>query len=243
MSSRRSLRQAAVCGLAFLLFAAGQAQAGSFQVGPVSATLTVDHPVAALTVRNTGADPAVIQLEAMTWSQVGDQDKYGPASDILATPPIFTVAAGASQVIRVGSRAPSSQGERAYRLFLREIPPPPKPGFQGMRMALEISLPLFVAPGTPITPSLHWRATMANAGHLRIQLTNTGTAHARLSRFTLALAASAKPLPIPTKTVYVLPGAVHEWLVDAAVTSGEALHLAAQTESGTVQADLVVDPR
>lgn len=242
MTRTRTMRQAA-CGLAFFLFAAAGAWGGSFQVGPVSATLSADHPVAALTVRNTGADPAVIQLEPMAWSQANGKDTYVPAADILATPPIFTVAPGASQVLRIGSRTAGTQGERAYRLFLREIPPPPKPGFHGMRMALEISLPVFVVPSTPIAPSLHWQATIADAGHLRIRLTNEGSAHARLTRFRLARASAATPLPLSGKTVYVLPGASHEWLVDAAVASGDNLHLTAQTESGTVQADLVVATR
>ena len=123
MATGRFVRLAA-CGLAFFFFAAG-VWAGSFQVGPVSATLTADQPVAALTVRNTGGAPAVIQLEAMAWSQAAGKDTYVPTSDILATPPIFTVAPGASQVIRVGSRAPGVQEERAERLFLREGPPPP----------------------------------------------------------------------------------------------------------------------
>lgn len=242
MSKLRFMRQAA-CGLAFLLFAAGAARAGSFQVGPVSATLSADHPVAALTVRNTGGSPAVIQLEAMAWTQADGVDKYAPATDILATPPIFTIPAGGSQVIRVGSRAPATQGERAYRLFLREIPPPPKPGFRGMRMALEISLPVFVVPSTAIAPALQWQATVVDARHLRIRVTNTGSAHARLTRFTLARAKGAAPLPMPRKTVYVLPGTSHEWLVEAAVASGDDLRLTAQTDSGTVQADLAVVAR
>src|SRR3546814_9833017 len=68
----------------------------------------------------------------MAWSQSGGKDVFAAVDDILATPPIFTIPAGGSQVIRVGSRrAPDPQHERAYRLFLREVPPAPQPGFQG----------------------------------------------------------------------------------------------------------------
>jgi fimbrial chaperone protein len=233
-----SMRQAAF-GLALFFSAMTAAWAGSFQVGPVSATLSKDRPVAALTVHNTGSEPAVIQLQAKAWSQAGGKDIYAPAADVLATPPIFTVAPGASQVIRVGSRHPDTQVEMAYRLFLREVPPPPKPGFQGMRMALEISLPVFVVPSRPIAPSLHWEATVADAAHLRIRLTNTGSAHARLTRFTLARAHGGTRLPMPDSAVYVLPGTSHEWIVDAAAAPGETFHLTALIDSGTVQADLV----
>lgn len=232
------LRQAA-CGLAFVFLAAGQASAGSFQVGPVSATLTTDHMVTALTVRNTGNDAATIQLQAMAWSQAQGKDVFAPADDILATPPIFTVPAGASQVIRVGSRrAPDAERERTYRLFLREVPPAPQPGFQGLRMVLEISLPVFVQPAVAVAPELHWEATRVDAGHVRVQATNTGTAHARLSHFALA-GGDGKPLPMSTNTVYLLAGNSHKWVIDAPVTE-RRLSLTADTESDSIHADLVI---
>jgi fimbrial chaperone protein len=233
------LRQAA-CGLAFVFLSNGQAWAGTFQVGPVSATLSVKHMVAALTVRNTGADPATIQLQAMTWSQVDGKDTYAPADDLLATPPIFTVPAGASQVIRVGSRrAPDAQHERTYRLFLREVPPAPKPGFRGLRIVLEINLPVFVQPLSPIAPELSWQAERADAGHVKLTARNTGTAHVRLSHFALS-GESGKPLPIAANTVYILPGSSHTWLIPSAANAGSHLKLAAETDAESLQTDVVV---
>lgn len=239
-----SLYQAA-CGLALCLSMAGTTRAGSFQVSPLRATLSGSQPVSALTVRNAGTQPAVIQLEAMAWSQPAGEDKYVPAPDILATPPIFTVPAGGSQVIRVGSRRPAdASSERAYRLFLREVPPPPKPGFKGLQMALQISLPVFVLPATKAAPELHWQAASATNGQLRIGVTNRGTAHVRLTDFKLSPAGSPRHLPMSAQPVYVLPGATHDWLVDArgVVAAGSTLHVSAQadTDAGAVQADVVV---
>lgn len=242
MTTTSLLRQAA-CGLALFLLGAGTASAGSFQVSPINPTLSASKPVSALTVRNTGAGPVVIQLEALAWSQPSGKDTYLPAPEILATPPIFTIPAGGSQTIRVGSRIPSdARGERAYRLFLREIPPPPKPGFNGLQMALQVSLPLFVLPSTPATSQLQWQAIRTTDGHIRISVANTGQAHAHLSGFKLS-AAGAKPLPMPIAAVYVLPGASHEWLVDTNVASGTSLQLVAQDDARTVQAELVVADR
>jgi fimbrial chaperone protein len=242
-----SLHQAA-CGLALSLTVAGTAWSGSFQVSPLRATLSGSQPVSALTVRNAGTQPAVIQLEAMAWSQPAGEDKYVPAPDILATPPIFTIPAGGSQVIRVGSRRPAdASSERAYRLFLREVPPPPKPGFKGLQMALQISLPVFVVPATKIAPDLHWQAVSATNGQIRVGVTNRGTAHVRLAGFTLSPTGSLRKLPVSTQPVYVLPGATHDWLVDArgAVAAGSTLHVSAQadTDTGAVQADVLVSDR
>jgi fimbrial chaperone protein len=239
----KSLLHQAVGGLVLFLLGTGIASAGSFQVSPINPTLSASKPVSALTVRNTGADPVVVQLEALAWSQPGGKDTYLPAPEILATPPIFTIPAGGSQTIRVGSRVPSdAHGERAYRLLLREIPPPPKPGFNGLRMALQVSLPLFVLPVAPATSHLQWQATRTADGQVRITATNAGQAHVHLSGFKLS-DAGAKPLHMPTAAVYVLPGASHEWLVDADVASGATLQLMAQDDARAVQAELVVAGR
>lgn len=242
MRTQRSTHRA-LWGLVFFL-AAAAASAGSFQVSPVNPTLSSRHPVSALTVRNTSANPTVIQVDAMAWSQPEGVDTFVPAPDILATPPIFTLPAGGTQVIRVGSRLPpDANAERSYRLFLREIPPPPKPGFNGLRMALRISLPLFIQPTASAVPQLEWQAIAWEKGRLRIQATNKGLAHARLSAFKLSTGINGKPLPIPGETAYVLPGASHVWVVQAGVVSGTHLHLAAETDSGAIQTDLVVAGR
>jgi fimbrial chaperone protein len=239
---RTTLHQAA-CGLMLLLIGvACPAWASTFQVNPVMVTLTPDKPVAALTVRNVGADAAVIQMKLVSWSQADGTDTYAPTSDILATPPIFTLPANGSQVIRVGfRRPPDGRGEHAYRLFLQEIPPPLKHGFQGLRMALRISLPVFVQPSTAGAPQLHWQATPTGRGQIRIRLSNDGVAHAKLSGFRLSMDDNAHPLPMPQQPVYVLPGTTHEWVIDAPDAPGERLHLSAQRDSGAVvQAELVV---
>jgi fimbrial chaperone protein len=239
---KMTLSQAA-CGLVLFVIAISSAIAGSFQVSPVSATLTRGQPVSALTVRNTGAEAAVIQLEAMAWSQPDGKDRYVPAPDILATPPIFTIAPGGSQVIRVGSRRPPDTTERAYRLFLREVPPPPKPGFSGLRMNLQISLPIFVQQDAAAAVQLEWRAEQTAAGQTRIHVTNRGQAHARLSRFKLSTAPGNKPLPMEDHIVYVLPGATHDWLLKTPIAPGTHLHLAAESDGRSLQTDLVVAGR
>jgi fimbrial chaperone protein len=230
----------AACGLVLFAVVASSAIAGSFQVSPVSATLTRVESVSALTVRNTGTQTAVIQLEAMAWSQPDGRDQYALAADILATPPIFTIAPGGTQVIRVGSRRPPGTTERAYRLFLREVPPPPKPGFSGLRMNLQISLPIFVLQDAAVAPQLEWQVERTSAGQTLIHVTNRGQKHARLSRFKLSTTIGDKPLPMEDHIVYVLPGATHDWLLNTPIAPGSKLHLAAQSDGRSIQTDLIV---
>lgn len=235
-------RAACTCGLA-LMVAVGTARAGSFQVDPVKLTLTRQKPVGVLHIRNTGTQPTVVQVEVKVWSQGDGSNSYAAAPEVLATPPIVRLAPGAVQVIRVGLRHPAAgTNEQAYRVFLREVPPPPEPGFKGLRMALRISIPMFVPPATPGKPVLQWHLSPAPNGKLRISVTNQGTVHAHLSQLALQ-GAGASALPMPESVIYVLAGATRTWLVDAhgAIKVGQRLHLSARgDDAGPIQANLVV---
>lgn len=235
----RVLRQA-VCGLALSIAGAGAASAGSFAVNPVRATLSASQPVGALTVHNTGADPAVLQLEVVSWAQQEGKDVYTPTREILATPPIFTLPAGGSQTIRVGlRRAPDGRRELTYRLYLQEVPPPPKPGFQGLQVALRIGVPVFVSPPVAAKPALTWQAARTAQGQLRVSATNSGNAHVQVANFKLSLGGGTE-LGTQQVAAYVLPGQGRDWLVKADAPAGAVLRLSAQTDAGDVQADMVV---
>jgi fimbrial chaperone protein len=236
----RVLRQAGY-GLAFFIAGTVCASAGSFAVSPVRATLSSAAPVASLVVRNDDSTPVVVQLELAAWSQQDGKDKFTPTREILATPPIFTVPAHASQVVRVGlRRAPDAQSELDYRLFLQEVPPPPKPGFQGLRMALRISMPIFVAPAVAAAPALHWQAIRAPEGKIRIRLTNAGNAHVQVANFRLTLPGGADS-SLQQVATYVLPGQSHDWLVAGTAMPGATVRLSAQTDVGDVQAEVVME--
>lgn len=233
-------------GRAFLslcLLACTSAQAGTFVVNPVRATLSASQSVGALTVRNDGAEPTVVQLEALSWSQQDGKNVYGSTREILATPPIFTLPPGGSQIVRIGlRRAPDPERELSYRLYLQEVQPPPKPDFQGLQVALRIGIPVFVLPSSPAKPVLHWQLSRTPQGQLKLTLSNTGKAHIQVANFRF-VPAGREPLPTLQVAAYVLPGQSRDWLVDAAPAPppGSALRLFAQTDAGDIQVELVVE--
>jgi fimbrial chaperone protein len=236
----RALGQAAL-GLAIFFFAGTPlCRAGSFTVNPVRVTLSAGHAVAALTVRNVGADASVIQLETSRWTQQAGKDVLTPSREILATPPIFTLAPGASQIVRVGLlRALPAQGEVTYRLILREVPPP-QPIAQGLRVALAISMPVFVVAARPSFANLQWQAVRLGAGSIRLQATNTGNAHVQIGAIELSSTGSASPLIRENVATYVLPGSTRSWTLKSAadVPAGSILRLQAITDGGGVQASI-----
>jgi fimbrial chaperone protein len=239
---RRALGQA-IYGLAFLLGAAPLATAGSFAVNPVRATLSSKQPVGSLVVRNSGTESTVIQLEVVSWTQENGKDVYTSTKELLATPPIFTVPAGGSQVVRVGlRRSVDSQRELAYRLFLQEVPPT-KTDVQGLRVVLRVGIPVFVIPPVRATPVLRWQASRTAEGALRLSLTNDGNAHIQVAKSKLMLATAGQPLMTQEVAAYVLSGQSRDWIykLSPLPAAGAPLRVAAQTDAGDVQAEVVVE--
>lgn len=237
------LGQAALgLAISFSFSAAPLAHAGSFTVNPVRVTLSPGHAVAAITVRNAGSDASVIQLETFRWTQQDGKDVLTPSREILATPPIFTLLPGGSQIVRVGlRREPDAQHELTYRLILREVPPP-QPIAQGLRVALAISMPVFVVAAHPSFSNLQWQAQRLADGRIQLQATNTGSAHVQVGSIQLSLPGSAAPAVRESVATYVLPGNARSWTFKSSVALpvGSVLALQASTDGGDVQAKVTL---
>ena len=231
-----------------ILFVMGSsvANAASFGVSPVRVTLSESQQMGALTVRNDGTEPVSMQLEVLNWSQEAGKDVLTPSRELLANPPIFTVPAGGSQLVRVGlRRAPDAQRELTYRVILQELPPPPNPNFMGTRMLMRISLPVFVLPEVDAKPVLLWQAARTPQGALKISLTNNGNAHIQIANFKLSLPGSVQPWVTKESAEYVLPGQSRDWTLPAnsenpAPPLGVTLQLFAQTDVGDIEAEVLV---
>lgn len=207
--------RAAAAGFLTCLLGSAASVASGLQVEPVRLTLMRAQPITVFTVRNTGEQPVVLQVQAVAWAQRGDEELYTPTRELLATPPIFTLAPGAVQTLRVGlRRAPDPQRELAYRLYLQEVP----------------------------VPQLHWRAERRPDG-LRLSLANAGNAHVQIADLALFAADGAAPLFSRTVAAYVLPGQSRQW--DFAVrdppSAGARLLVLAHIDGGEADAGVVLE--
>jgi len=233
-----------------LLFAAiGSAFASSIAVNPIRVNLSEKQKTSPMVVRNSGAEPSVVQLQVMSWSQHDGKDVLIPSRDLLATPPIFTVPAGGTQTVRVGLRQRTdAKTEGSYRLILQEVPPAAKPEFRGLRVALRLSVPIFIAPAGAMTRSLAWQADVmptADSQDLRISSTNIGNAHVQVLGFKLYSDGAELPLLSRVESSYLLPGQGREWSLrlTSVPPAGSTLRVEARTDAGEVRADVVLAER
>jgi fimbrial chaperone protein len=227
---------------------ASNAISGSFQVTPIRVELSATQRTGALTVRNDTPDPLVLQIELSEWSQRDGEDIYVATPDLLATPPIVTIAGGREQVFRVGlRRPPDPTRELTYRVFFQEVVPPPAADFRGLQVALRVGLPAFVKPVVPdAKPVPAWTARITPDGKLAVSARNSGNAHLQVVEFKVTVPGSDAVIASNDRMSYILSDQSREWLLDlkpvlpAGVTR---LRLMAQTDAGPIEAELVLEPR
>ncbi|GAB3630568.1 molecular chaperone [Pandoraea terrae] len=222
-------------------------KAAGFQVSPIRVTLSPEDKGAALTVRNDGEQPVIVQVQTMEWTQSDGRDVYAPTEDILATPPIFTVQPGKVQILRVGlRRVPDPLKELSYRIYLQEVPPAAQPGFQGLQVALRLGLPVFVQAQQPAKAALKWSVETLDRGRLKVRAMNEGTAHMQVTDFALTLVGDDRPVAAQQVAAYVLPGQAHEWVLPtdpAKKLSGRKVRLKAYTDAGSADVEIAVEKK
>jgi fimbrial chaperone protein len=217
------------------------AWAGSFQVNPIRVDLTPRVQTTALAVKNTGDESVVVQVSVEGWSQDSGKDVYAPTKDVIATPPVMTIPPNEERIVRVGMRrAADRTKELSYRLFLQEVPPPPKPGFQGLVVALRIGLPVFVAPVQgQAAPRITWKAARLPDNKLEITATNDGTAHLQVADISVLSPEGGNTLATHSGLTYVLPDQRRNWALPLTAPLGASrIRVKAVTDAGTLDADV-----
>ena len=220
--------------------------AGSFSISPLRVELSTQAATAALTIRNGEDAPALVQVETLLWSQSAGEDKLEPSKDLLVSPTVFTLPPRGSQLVRVALRGTADPArELSYRVILQEVPPEASPDFTGLRVALRLSIPVFVAPTTPVKPDLAWSAARDASGAFVLRADNNGAAHARVLSFTLTPESGTGAVLQDSVATYVLPGQYRTWTLqnnnktrDDSTASAARYRLKANTEQGEVVAEL-----
>jgi fimbrial chaperone protein len=248
-------------GLAAAMFAfcalqSGQVYAGSFQVTPVRVEIPSGSTVATITLRNESeTDDVVVQARPQKWSQEKGEDITTPTTEIVASPPIFTIKAGGTQIVRIGLRDANKlkgqTSEVTYRLFLTEVPPPVQPGFRGLQVALNVSIPIFFAPPGTAAAKPSMTANWQPDGKLVVSATNRGNMRLQIAEVLVTDQATKKDIARITQPRYVLTGQTVSWVtpVSTRAQADVRIGVAADTgefadvvKPGTTQTNLTASP-
>ncbi|GLQ47594.1 hypothetical protein GCM10007862_26450 [Dyella lipolytica] len=203
------------------LVLAGSAAAANFSVSPLRLDLTGRRAV--VVVAHEGDTPLELKVEAKSWTQVAGKDVYNDTSDLNFFPKQFTLptptegqgkgkASNANPnqrfiSVSIADKGAMSGTEKAYRLFITELPPPHHEAGESVVIRTSFGIPAFVSdPKAKVSAKLSASVEGGGAGLIKVRLTNQGTAHAHLKSIT------SDPAGITSGELdewYVLPGASH----------------------------------
>jgi fimbrial chaperone protein len=227
---------ASVLAALLILLPSRAMPAGTIEIAPT--TLDLKPGKAGLFyVTNSGAHPAVLQLQPMDWTQANNESVLVPSNTLIASPPLLRIAPGERQIVRLLADTGAQNREADYRLLVSELPDPL--GASGaVRVLLQFSVPVFAA-SAPKPAAAQWSAAVRD-GKLALALANNGDAALKIIALSLARDGGVLA-PVPCGLVYVLPGARHVWMLprgDAAT-----LRIAAQDARSGASLDAEIPVR
>jgi fimbrial chaperone protein len=191
------------------------ALAGAFGVSPIRVDLDPASRTGLVTVTNDDDRKLSFQLKLFEWTQSpSGEDEYADSADLLFFPQIFAIDPKDRRLIRVGLRGPVGDRERAFRLFIEEMPDPTLPQGSGAQIAvrLRFGVPIFLSTGKgEAQPEL--LAPEVTKGAIRVSIRNGGVRQARFEE--VAIVAGERTIA-KTAGWYVFPGVTRSFAVTLA---------------------------
>jgi fimbrial chaperone protein len=230
-----------IVALLFAVAGAAPVAASTFNIAPIRADLSAAHRTEALTIMNADDVPVIVQVRVVSWSQKSGAEQLDETRELLATPPVLQIPANGTQIVRVALRRdPDPSLELTYRVIFEEVPQAAPKDFTGLRVALRLSIPVFVAPahGKP-NAQVAWESRWLPNGQLEIAATNNGSGHLQITDFEAQFPGSLMPLRGVTSK-YVLPGSRMSWTLTppADATRQGAIPIHGHSDQGDFSADV-----
>lgn len=241
----RSLQIFLVAGV--LAFTASLVRAADISIMPVAVNLSGGNDRTVVHVVNQGQDAVVLHAEAIAWQRDAGVDKDGPTSDLIVNPPVFTLAPGKTQIVRVGlRRSVEAEREMTYRMVLREVPTPGDAQSQRLngqvRVLVALRVPVYVAPAA-VRREQRWHARIDADGHLVAQVANTGNVHYKMGAMRVSGDTEAPSVVAQGPQSVLFPGEVRSFRLRApTVPTNKPLALEVRTEFGMQHVALDFSP-
>ncbi|MEJ0025034.1 MAG: fimbria/pilus periplasmic chaperone [Rhizomicrobium sp.] len=222
----------------------GPAAAGAFEIAPTTIDLAPGADRAVFYVTNHGSQPIVVQVQGFDWRQTDRGEQLDRSDALTISPPMVRLIPERRQTIRLAIGPGAAPDERSFRLVVSELPDPQISAPQGVRVLLQLSVPIFVASPHPTPARLAWSA-VPSPGGFSLAARNSGTRHAKLMNMVLTTAGGAKVAVAPDTISYILAGVSRRWTVALpGLKAGETLRLTGldDSDSTAIGTSIIVAP-
>ena len=169
---------------AALLAAPPLSWGGDFSVSPIRAELKPGSLSETISVTNHSDKPMRVGVRLLSWTQDSEgKDVLTESGDLIYFPRQMDIEPGARRLVRIGAKNPAGPVERAYRLFIEEVPPAGAATQPGMQVAVyfRFGLPIFLPPAVP-RQQPEFADSVVRKGELQFQIRNPGNQHFRLTK-------------------------------------------------------------
>ncbi len=231
-----------IAALAFFIASTQFSAATSLHVTPVMLDITAPAGAGVINLRNDGTTAVTVQLRVFKWIQQKGEDVYQPTKDVVVSPPMTKLAAGAQQTIRVVNTKKMSAGQESYRLFIDEVPQATNQKQSGIRFLIRQSLPVFFNSMSIKNAKVVWSAS-SKGRKLTLIARNTGTDRLKVSKLLLKDQGGKVLARIEGLAGYVLGGSTRQWsfnLPAGVNLRAGKLTLSAEDDRGPIRTSVTV---
>lgn len=146
-------------------------------MSPIRLDFGRDAKTGIITVMNDAEEELRLQLTAHEWTQDAEgRDVYAESGDLVYYPKMMVVDGKSERIVRAGFRVPAAAREKAYRLFIEEIPAPRKSAGTNVAIAVRFGVPVFVKPPKE-EPKAEIGPVAMDNGTVSARVRNAGNAH------------------------------------------------------------------
>lgn len=212
----KAFRALQAASLILAATAAGVTEArGRLQTRQTRVELMPGARAGRVVLANSGDTALAAQIRVYRWTQRDGEDVLEPATDLVASPQVAEIAAGADQLVRIVRTGTGPVAtEQAYRVVVEELPgDPSKQAASAVAVRMRYVLPAFVQAADTPPESLSCRAEAArlvcrNDGGRAVQLgasqfvdANGRTVELSEGLLGYVLAGSTRHFPFDAKTL------------------------------------------
>jgi fimbrial chaperone protein len=240
ISSRRTAIAKALATILVIPMTSLVAGAQALAVLPVNILVQPGQKAATLTVTNQGNTETAIQIRSFAWNQPDGTDQLTTSDAVVVSPPLASIAAGATQVIRIILRESPQSSEDTYRILVDQIPPKAEPGV--VHIVLRMSIPIFAQPVTRAVPHVQFHLE-SDAGELYVVGVNDGLHHEAIRNIELSTSDGRTLKADSSSSPYILAGVTRRWhivLEGPPPSSSEKLRLTAHADAGAIEQQVSV---
>ncbi len=226
--------KALAAGLVILLTGPA-ARAQALSVLPVNVFFVAGQKATTLTVTNQGTTETAVQIRAYAWNQPDGNDQLTNTDAVVLSPPLASIAPGATQVVRLILRQSPQGREATYRILVDQIPPPAEPGI--VHIVLRLSIPIFAMPAARALPHVQFHLER-DADHLFLVGINDGLVHEAIRDIVLTTSDGRQLKTDAGASPYILAGTTRRWPIAAQGSlplQSEALQLTAHANAGAIE--------